>query len=302
MSIGMAIASGVSGIAQGAINAIQSRRNTDKTIKANKQMAEYQYNKDLEMWQRQNEYNNPASQMFRLKEAGLNPNMVYGNKGVTGNTSSQMPKYQAPRLDYNYQPVVQNLPSVLSGFQDYALKQATIDNVREQNKVIRETANIRANEAMFSNVFYRGRSNQRFWQGTKELQDHATKAGFDNYTYRNPWSGKMEKINVGKSRYGRQADYQLEYQKERNRKIGVGINEANKRMQYMDTRIDYQNKVNELYNTIALSKLGFGLANQAMKVVPVGRALQGAKRIGSLGKMGSATKRIMNNKWQFWRK
>lgn len=44
----------------------------------------------LEDWNRQNEYNSPYQQMQRLKAAGLNPNLVYGN-GATA-TASQMPR------------------------------------------------------------------------------------------------------------------------------------------------------------------------------------------------------------------
>ena len=64
---------------------------------ANMKLAEYQWAKNLEMWNMQNEYNHPKSQMSRLKEAGLNPNLVYGN-GSVGNTSGSMPTYNAPNL------------------------------------------------------------------------------------------------------------------------------------------------------------------------------------------------------------
>lgn len=37
------------------------------------------------MWHRQNEYNSPAMQMERMKEAGLNPKLMY-QQGTTGNT------------------------------------------------------------------------------------------------------------------------------------------------------------------------------------------------------------------------
>lgn len=60
-------------------------------------LAKYSYEKDLEMWNRQNLYNSPDQQMARLKKAGLNPNLVYGTGSVTGNTGSQMPKYQTPQ-------------------------------------------------------------------------------------------------------------------------------------------------------------------------------------------------------------
>lgn len=39
----------------------------------------------IEFWHMQNEYNHPKAQMERLKEAGLNPNLVYG-EGVSGAT------------------------------------------------------------------------------------------------------------------------------------------------------------------------------------------------------------------------
>lgn len=116
----------------GLYNSIQdrnvSRENTDKTIAANKAMAEYAYSQDKEMWNLQNEYNTPSNQMQRFKDAGLNPNMIYG-QGSPGN-ATVMPKYNAPRQEYNYQPL--RLPQAMSMFQDFAMKQAQIDNVKEQ--------------------------------------------------------------------------------------------------------------------------------------------------------------------------
>lgn len=46
-----------------------------------------QWNRDLAMWNMTNAYNSPASQMQRLKEAGLNPNLVYGSGNVVGNAA-----------------------------------------------------------------------------------------------------------------------------------------------------------------------------------------------------------------------
>lgn len=77
-----------------------AKRNTDRTIQANREMAEYAYSKDLEMWQRQNEYNTPEQQMERFRAAGLNPNLMYG-QGSSGQ-ATQMPQYNAPRMDYGY--------------------------------------------------------------------------------------------------------------------------------------------------------------------------------------------------------
>lgn len=70
----------------------------ERANKANLKLAEYQYSKALEMWNRQNEYNLPKNQMQRLTSAGLNPNLVYGNGTVQGLTSAPAPQYHAPTL------------------------------------------------------------------------------------------------------------------------------------------------------------------------------------------------------------
>jgi hypothetical protein len=131
-----AIIAGMTALAGGAASAANSvsrrntsRYNTDMSIAANKELAQYAYQQDLAMWQRNNNYNNPANQMKRLKSAGLNPHLVYGNGSVVGNTSGQTPKYNAPKVDYNYKPV--ELPAQQLGqFTDTMLRAAQIDNVR----------------------------------------------------------------------------------------------------------------------------------------------------------------------------
>lgn len=81
---------------------------------ANKRLAENAYRQNLQMWREQNAYNNPLSQVARLRAAGLNPAIAYGGNGqVVGNSDS------APVLDYNgvySQPVV-SPDAVMQGFQ-----------------------------------------------------------------------------------------------------------------------------------------------------------------------------------------
>lgn len=80
-----------------------------------KKLIDHQFNKNVEMWNKQNEYNSPSAQMERLQQAGLNPNLVYGN-GAVGNTTSDAPQYglaDAP----NYGAHLQNMfePMTLRG-------------------------------------------------------------------------------------------------------------------------------------------------------------------------------------------
>lgn len=122
-------------IAQGVINSVQQRRNIDRQNRANRELANYQYSKDLDMWNKGNAYNAPQAQMERLRAAGLNPNLVYGSGTVAGQAAQQLPKYNAPQMDYNYQPPV-DLPGTLGAYQDYRIQQAQLDNMKAQRTAI----------------------------------------------------------------------------------------------------------------------------------------------------------------------
>lgn len=95
-----------------------------------KKQQERAFEHDVEMWNQANYYNSPEQQMSRLEKAGLNPNLVYGNGSVVGNTSTATPHYQAPNL--------QRLPlemfnplSIMGQYMDLKQKSAQIDLTNE---------------------------------------------------------------------------------------------------------------------------------------------------------------------------
>ena len=53
---------------------------------------------NVEFWKMQNQYNLPSEQMKRLKDAGLNPNLIYGSSpaGASGAAGSISPAKAAP--------------------------------------------------------------------------------------------------------------------------------------------------------------------------------------------------------------
>ena len=117
------------------LNTLGSVYNTERTIKGQKELAEYAYTKDLEMWNRANEYNSPTAQMGRLKQAGLNPNLVYGNGSVSGNTSTQTPKYQMYNPEYKYQaPRFVGALQTLGMYQDYQYRKEMARGVGLENE------------------------------------------------------------------------------------------------------------------------------------------------------------------------
>jgi len=188
-------------------------------------MAEYAYSKDLEMWERQNEYNAPTQQMSRLKEAGLNPALMYGKGSSVGNTSGQMPKYQAPRQEYGYDPV--NVGSMMNLYQDFKQKNANIDLTRERERLIREQANAKEKEAGWSGDFYGARASDKIAQFDKRAYENAVARNNEFwYDYR----GGKHKVSGG--RLPKLQDYQLQGRQ-------AQIRQANLRSDLLQKDLDY---------------------------------------------------------------
>lgn len=70
-----------------------------------------QYNVDN--WKMQNEYNTPAAQMLRYAEAGLNPNLIYGQSNLAGSVGSVSHGAVKSGMD-----MVGTVLSMLTGMQD----------------------------------------------------------------------------------------------------------------------------------------------------------------------------------------
>lgn len=118
---------------------LQTRQNMKQQNQWNREMAEMEFQRNLDMWNRNNAYNAPQAQMERLKAAGLNPNLVYGTGTVSGNTSGQIPKYQAPQMRWDVEPLVQ-VPDVIGKFMDLRMKQAQIDQLQAQTDTTKSMA------------------------------------------------------------------------------------------------------------------------------------------------------------------
>lgn len=134
--VGGTIAQGAANIGTGIIDNLFSKRNVKIQTEANKELADYAYGKDLEMWHLQNLYNSPKSQMQRFQEAGLNPNLIYG-KGTSGNAVS-MPKAQQTKAE-RHQVKVPDL-QMLSMYQNLAQGRENIQKTKTESAVNREHA------------------------------------------------------------------------------------------------------------------------------------------------------------------
>lgn len=142
-----AIISGGAGLLGTGINAFSQGQMNRKTRKWNEKMYGLQRQDALADWTRQNEYNHPSAQMARLKEAGLNPNLVYGSGATTEaggirGTESKGWNPRAPEVDLS--PVGNSLMM----YYDTEIKQAQVDNLRAQNTVAVQDALLKAAQVL----------------------------------------------------------------------------------------------------------------------------------------------------------
>lgn len=121
------------GVLQGLSGYLGQRYANQTNIQLAREQREWDYN----MWMQSNIYNSPVKQMERLKQAGLNPNLVYGTGTVTGNTTSSAPRASVARVE-----------NVMSGFNpvDYAM--STIGAYQSLRKNEAEVDLIRANKEL----------------------------------------------------------------------------------------------------------------------------------------------------------
>lgn len=113
LTAGLAIGSAIAGLGQGIFNSLSSahQNSKNKQFALEQQRLQNQFN--LNMWNRQNAYNSPSSQVQRLMQAGLNPNLAYGQLG-SGNAGSIQSadanyKGEAPQSNIDFQGSVQSI-------------------------------------------------------------------------------------------------------------------------------------------------------------------------------------------------
>lgn len=139
-------------LASQAINSITQSKLNKSQQRYNTYMYDRQRADNLADYNMQNEYNSPAAQMQRLKDAKLNPNLVYGNGSATNDAApvrSASPgswNPTAPRLDLGGAA-----NAGLSAFYDAQLKEQTTDNLKAQNDVLVQDAMLKAAQLGYVN-------------------------------------------------------------------------------------------------------------------------------------------------------
>lgn len=144
------------------IGNIFNKKSTDSTNDKNMRLAQYQYEKNLEMWNRSNEYNTPLNQRKRIEAAGFNPNLVYGH-GSLANTTSNYPEYNAPHIQRYQDFGDMGTSSAVQSFLYSQQQEANIKNTNQQTKNLVMTNKLQALEIQQKNldIIYAGYRNSK---------------------------------------------------------------------------------------------------------------------------------------------
>jgi len=129
-SLTPSLIAGGAGLLGSVINAGSQLGTNSSQLSYSREMYDKQRADALADWNMQNSYNSPKEQMARFKEAGLNPNLIYGqmsNSPVVRSSSPQSYNPTAPQVD-----LAQPAGMALNAYYDSQLKTAQIDAVKTQ--------------------------------------------------------------------------------------------------------------------------------------------------------------------------
>lgn len=129
--------------------------------KANRSLAEYSYDQQKQMIREQNEYNSPKSQMERYLEAGLNPNLIYGDGSSMSGNQQGIAKYEAPTMlaprlspSEDLARFAQIAINQAMSKADLDLKHQQFENLKEQQFAIRAQRHAQDIDNMYKSVLY----------------------------------------------------------------------------------------------------------------------------------------------------
>jgi len=195
------LAAGITGAASvigNVLGNIGSKKRQKRADKAN-----------IKFWQMQNAYNDPSQQMSRLKKAGLNPNLVYGQSvsGATGQAGAVAPSKAAPySMDLgtaanNSMAAYQTQAQVNNVNTDTAQKafKLGIDKKYAAETIEQELTNIRLGNArkIIDNHVASGVMNDKIQLATENLA--IAKATLTGKQWQNAileWESEMKDMNI----------------------------------------------------------------------------------------------------------
>lgn len=172
------IGAGINAVVGGA-NAYAQGKMNKRSLRYNEELYAKSRRDSLADWAMQNEYNSPAAQMQRYRDAGLNPMLIYGqsNEGATVRSpDSQSWNPRAPQMEFD-------ASSVMGAYMDTRIKEAQTDNLRAANTVsVQQAALLAAQTANTAQQTSRSQFELGLAQELRETSLEAAKANLRKTT------------------------------------------------------------------------------------------------------------------------
>lgn len=281
------VAPAVVGAGAGMLSqAVFGKKNWKRTKELNKQ--QYEYNKNLaeqafqrnvQMWNAENAYNTPAAQMMRMRAAGLNPNLIYGN----GQEASAGLAGDAPELQYGqYDPKINYFDPTEGAFQGInaamSLRQinSMVDLQETQSRLNESESKVKELEAALKGQDF-------YWYDTKVASELAE---------------QNSRTNLNKYMAGYYKSY-TDYAREGAKKLGLDSKKVEKELSYFDALTK---------RSLELSAAEIQEINERTKNYPVQRAqirqaiaemAANIELMGHEGNLKQAQKDLTNEERQF---
>lgn len=189
--------------------------------KTNKEIADRNNQWNLDMWNRQNEYNSPSAQIDRYKQAGLNPALIYGNSGSAGNATS-MPsasQYHAATPQgvmtpadafNNIASAVSTAISLVKQFKEMKKLDAGTTMIETRNKYLEDIVQQQLLGLKTTNEYLPGYLNSRNEVAANQVFDSMYQSFLRKYSYLdkqdwyNNWRTKQynQKFDIGEAQLG----------------------------------------------------------------------------------------------------
>ena len=104
----------------------------EQNIQLQKDINQQNIDEQWKMWNATNEYNSPVAQMARYREAGLNPNLIYGQSNTAQSMNvgtASAPQVQSKTVDYN------QMASIASSYLSLLSQKKSIEKQDIENKI-----------------------------------------------------------------------------------------------------------------------------------------------------------------------
>lgn len=237
--IAPAVAGG-SGILSSFVNWGMAASQNKKQRKWSEKMAEKSWNRDIEAWNMQNKYNSPAEQMKRYQEAGLNPNLIYGQQNTADSISSYndisgQDVYGLPQMEVG---------DMIGTYFDIKMKKEGVDRIKKMNELL----DVQTIKEVYDMIYEHGTGSPAYNRLPKKYKLDKYEQSYPHYT-----GSKMYDLSILESR-SRKGIADADYAKE----LLEYIRYKMKELQQNNVNIDRDDAIDRALGKMFKEKGGLG--------------------------------------------